>query len=239
MIFNNHSNLEGQHAFLGASKYHWINYSEDKVAEAYSKFLATQKGTVLHEFACQCIRLGQKLPKSQKTLNMYVNDAIGFKMIPEQMLLTLCVIILVPGAMKMSVRTYTELISLLTFEERFRYLKLDGKIGEATFGFQRWVNQEFYHSSEWLSFRDDVIIRDNGCDLGIAGHEIFGPVLIHHINPITYEDIINRNPCVFDLENVICTQLKTHNAIHYGDESILILKPVQRSRNDTCPWRKN
>ena len=138
----------------------------------------------------------------------------------------------------MSVRTYTELISLPTFEERFRYLKLDGKIGEATFGFQRWVNQEFYHSSEWLSFRDDVIIRDNGCDLGIAGHEIFGPVLIHHINPITYEDIINRNPCVFDLENVICTQLKTHNAIHYGDESILILKPVQRSRNDTCPWRK-
>ena len=86
MIFNNHSNLEGQHAFLGASKYHWINYSEDKVAEAYSKFLATQKGTVLHEFACQCIRLGQKLPKSQKTLNMYVNDAIGFKMIPEQIL---------------------------------------------------------------------------------------------------------------------------------------------------------
>ena len=155
------------------------------------------------------------------------------------MLLTLCVIILVPGAMKMSVRTYTELISLPTLEERFRYLKLDGKIGEATFGFQRWLNQEFYHSSEWLSFRDDVIIRDNGCDLGIAGHEIFGPVLIHHINPITYEDIINRNPCVFDLENVICTQLKTHNAIHYGDESILILKPVQRSRNDTCPWRKN
>lgn len=91
----------------------------------------------------------------------------------------------------MSVRTYTELISLPTFEERFRYLKLDGKIGEATFGFQRWLNQEFYHSSEWLSFRDDVIIRDNGCDLGIAGHEIFGPVLIHHINPITYEDIIN------------------------------------------------
>lgn len=139
----------------------------------------------------------------------------------------------------MSVRTYSELISLPTFEERFRYLKLGGKIGEATFGFQRWLNQEFYHSSEWLSFRDDVIIRDNGCDLGIAGHEIFGPVLIHHINPITYEDIVNRNPCVFYLENVICTQLKTHNAIHYGDESILILKPVQRSRNDTCPWRKN
>lgn len=86
MNFNNHSNLEGQHAFLGASKYHWINYDESKVAESYSKFLATQKGTVLHEFAAQCIRLGQKLPKSQKTLNMYVNDAIGFKMVPEQVL---------------------------------------------------------------------------------------------------------------------------------------------------------
>lgn len=86
MNFNNHSNLEGQHAFLGASKYHWINYSEDKVADAYSKFLATQKGTVLHAFAAQCISLGQKLPKSQKTLNMYVNDAIGYKMTPEQTL---------------------------------------------------------------------------------------------------------------------------------------------------------
>ena len=86
MIFNTHSNLEGQHAFLGASKYHWIHYDEDKVADAYSKFLATQKGTMLHDFACQCIRLGQKLPKSQKTLNMYVNDAVGFKMIPEQIL---------------------------------------------------------------------------------------------------------------------------------------------------------
>ena len=86
MNFNNHLNLEGQHAFLGASKYHWINYDESKVAESYSKFLATQKGTVLHEFAAQCIRLGQKLPKSQKTLNMYVNDAIGFKMVPEQIL---------------------------------------------------------------------------------------------------------------------------------------------------------
>ena len=86
MIFNNHSNLEGQHAFLGASKYHWINYDETKVADAYSKFLATQRGTVLHDFACQCITLGQKLPKSQKTLNMYVNDAIGYKMIPEQIL---------------------------------------------------------------------------------------------------------------------------------------------------------
>jgi hypothetical protein len=86
MNFNKHSNLEGQHAFLGASKYHWINYDEDKIAESYSKFLATQKGTVLHDFAAQCIKLGQKLPKSQKTLNMYVNDAIGYRMTPEQVL---------------------------------------------------------------------------------------------------------------------------------------------------------
>lgn len=86
MIFNNHSALEGQHAFLGASNYHWINYDEAKVADSYAKFLTTQKGTVLHDFACQCIRLGQKLPKTQKTLNMYVNDAIGFRMVPEQIL---------------------------------------------------------------------------------------------------------------------------------------------------------
>ena len=86
MNFNKHSNLEGQHAFLGASKYHWINYDEAKVADSYTKFLAAQKGTILHDFAAQCIKLGQKLPKSQKTLNMYVNDAIGFKMIPEQVL---------------------------------------------------------------------------------------------------------------------------------------------------------
>lgn len=135
-------------------------------------------------------------------------------------------------------RSYSELICLPTFRERFQYLKLDGKIGEETFGFQRWLNQELYHSREWLSFRDKVIIRDNGCDLGVEGYEIFGSVLIHHINPITYEDIINRNPCVFDLENVICTQLSTHNAIHYGDEGLLIASPVQRSQNDTCPWRK-
>lgn len=113
------------------------------------------------------------------------------------------------------IRTYSELITLPTFEERYRYLKLDGKIGDTTFGFQRWLNQEFYHSGEWLSFRDKVIIRDDGCDLGVPGYEIFGSVLIHHLNPITYEDILNRNPCVFDFENVICTRLNTHNAIHY------------------------
>lgn len=138
----------------------------------------------------------------------------------------------------MSIKTYSELITLPTFEERFRYLKLDGIIGKETFGFKRYINQEFYHSCEWLSLRDSVIIRDGGCDLGIEGYDIHGSVLIHHINPITYEDIINRNRCIFDPENVICTKLKTHNAIHYGDDSILITTPVERSRNDTCPWRK-
>ncbi len=138
----------------------------------------------------------------------------------------------------MKLKTYSELISLPSFEERFRYLKLDGKIGEATFGFQRWLNQEFYHSGDWLDFRDVVIIRDNGCDLGTPDYEIYGSVLIHHLNPITYEDILYRRPCVFDLENVITTQLSTHNAIHYGDETLLIAPLIQRTRNDMCPWRK-
>jgi len=136
------------------------------------------------------------------------------------------------------IRTYSELITLPTFEERFQYLKLDGKVGDATFGFQRWLNQEFYHSGLWLNFRDEIIIRDNGCDLGVTGFEIFGSVLIHHLNPITYEDILNQNPCVLDPENAICTQLSTHNAIHYGDENLLVTSPVERSRNDTCPWQK-
>ena len=138
----------------------------------------------------------------------------------------------------MKLRTYSELITLPTFEERFLYLKLDGVIGKETFGFKRWLNQEFYHSDEWLRFRDDIIIRDCGCDLGVPGFEIYGSVLIHHLNPITYDDILHRKHCVFDLENVICTKLSTHNAIHYSDESLLVLAPVERSRNDTCPWRK-
>ena len=139
--------------------------------------------------------------------------------------------------MKMS-RTYSELITLPTFVERFKYLKLDGFIGRETFGFKRWINQELYHCDKWLKFRDKIIIRDNGCDLGVPGYDIYGSVLIHHLNPVTYEDILNQNPCVFDPENVICTQLKTHNAIHYGDDSLLILSPIERSPNDTCPWRK-
>lgn len=140
--------------------------------------------------------------------------------------------------MKMN-RTYSELITLPTFAERFKYLKLDGSIGRETFGFKRWINQELYHSDKWLKFRDKIIIRDNGCDLGVPGYDIYGSILIHHLNPVTYEDILCQNSCVFDPENAICTRLKTHNAIHYGDDSLLIVSPIERSPNDTCPWKKS
>lgn len=135
-------------------------------------------------------------------------------------------------------KTYSELIRISTFEERYRYLRLFGSIGEETFGFKRWLNQEFYHSDEWQRFRDRIIIRDGGCDLAVDGFEIYGSIIIHHLNPITYDDILNRNPCVFDSNNVVCTKLSTHNAIHYGDETLLSKPPVERTRNDTCPWRR-
>lgn len=134
-------------------------------------------------------------------------------------------------------KTYQELITFDNFEDRFNYLKLSSRIGDETFGSNRWVNQIFYKSREWLSFRDRVIRRDNGCDLGVEGREIFGPILIHHINPITLEDIVERDPKVFDMNNVITTMLSTHNAIHYSDAGILVLDPVERTQNDTCPWR--
>lgn len=134
-------------------------------------------------------------------------------------------------------KTYQELITFDNFKDRFNYLKLSGRIGDETFGSNRWVNQIFYKSREWLSFRDRVIRRDNGCDLGVEGREIFGPILIHHINPITLEDIVERDPKVFDMNNVITTMLSTHNAIHYSDAGILVLDPVERTQNDTCPWR--
>lgn len=135
-------------------------------------------------------------------------------------------------------RTYNELIQIPTFEERYRYLRLFGSVGEETFGFKRWINQEFYHSDEWQQFRDKIIIRDGGCDLAVNGFEIYGSIIIHHLNPITYDDILNRNPCVFDPNNAVCTKLSTHNAIHYGDETLLLKPPVERTRNDTCPWRR-
>lgn len=134
-------------------------------------------------------------------------------------------------------KCYSELIALPTFIERYRYLKLNGVVGEDTFGFKRWLNQVLYTSSDWKSFRREIARRDNGCDLAVQGFEVYGPVIIHHIVPITYEDVINRSKCLFDPENVILTQLGTHNAIHYGDESLLNIAPVERAPNDTCPWK--
>lgn len=135
-------------------------------------------------------------------------------------------------------RTYTELIKLPTFEERFRYLKLEGRVGEETFGFDRYLNQTLYRSGEWRRIRNQIIVRDNGCDLGIQDREIHGLILVHHMNPITVDDIRNRMDYVLDPEYLICTVKNTHNAIHYGDEDLLITNPIERSPYDTCPWRR-
>ena len=135
------------------------------------------------------------------------------------------------------IRTYRECMQLPTFQERYRYLQIGGRVGKETFGFDRYLNQMLYRTPEWKRFRRDTIVRDNGCDLGCEGYEIYGNILVHHINPITVEDVINRNPCIFDPNNVICTSLNTHNAIHYGDETLLITEPVVRKPNDTCPWK--
>ena len=137
----------------------------------------------------------------------------------------------------MSIRTYSELIKIPTFKDRFEYLRLDGKVGEETFGFDRYLNQIFYKSQEWKAARDFVIIRDQGCDLAMEGYEIFGRILVHHMNPIRIEDIVNRSKYLLDPEYLICTIKNTHDAIHYGDGSLLITEPIERSKNDTCPWR--
>lgn len=139
----------------------------------------------------------------------------------------------------MSIRTYSELIQLPTFEERFRYLQLNGQVGEDTFGFDRYINQRFYRSKEWLQVRDYVIVRDKGCDLGVEGYEIYGRILIHHLNPISLRDITELSDFLLNPEYLISTTHLTHNAIHYGDESILMIAPIERSKNDTCPWRHN
>ena len=137
------------------------------------------------------------------------------------------------------IRTYSELITIPTFEERYAYLRLGGKIGEATFGFDRYLYENFLKSDEWLSLRDYVIIRDNGCDLAMEDREIKGKsrIIVHHMNPVMKEDILNRTKFLLDPEYLICTIKNTHDAIHYGDESLLIKAPIERSRNDTCPWR--
>lgn len=140
---------------------------------------------------------------------------------------------------RMSVRTYSELSKLTTFKERFNYLRLDGQVGKDTFGFDRIFNQKFYTSKEWRYIRDLVIVRDNGCDLGIEGYEIVGQnLIIHHINPISLEDIESKSDILLNPEYLITTTHNTHNAIHYGDDKLLITGPIQRSKNDTCPWKR-
>ena len=144
---------------------------------------------------------------------------------------------MVIGKTMKTIRTYSDLIKLPTFEERFEYLRLNGSVGKETFGFDRYLNQNFYKSSEWKRIRDSVIIRDNGCDLGMIDREIFGRILIHHMNPISVEDIHNCSDILMNPEYLISTTHNTHNAIHYGDSSLLIVDPIERTKNDTCPWR--
>lgn len=138
----------------------------------------------------------------------------------------------------MSIRTYSDLIKLPTFEDRYRYLRLGGRVGEETFGFERYLNQSFYKSKEWKKVRDEVIVRDNGCDLGIEDREIYGKIIVHHMNPISIEDIIHRSEYLLNPEYLISTVKNTHDAIHYGDESLLITMPIERTKNDTCPWKR-
>ena len=138
---------------------------------------------------------------------------------------------------KRIIRSYTALMRLPTFEERFEYLKLSAIIGESTFGYERYLNQAFYRSPEWKRFRREVILRDGGCDLAIADREIIDRIEIHHINPITIEDIENGESLLLDMDNAICTSPRTHKAIHYGDSSLLMKDPVIRRPNDMCPWR--
>ena len=137
----------------------------------------------------------------------------------------------------MSIRTYSELITIPTFEERFEYLQLKGSVGKDTFGYDRYLNQVLYRSPEWKRLRNQIIIRDCGCDLACEGYDIYGKVLIHHLNPITVEDVLARSRKVFDPDNLVCVSHNTHNAIHYGDVDLLVTGPIIRTKNDTCPWR--
>jgi len=138
----------------------------------------------------------------------------------------------------MKIRTYTELSRLETFEERYKYLKLSGVVGKSTFGYDRYLNQVLYKSKRWRKVRDIVIVRDNGCDLGVEGYEINDKIIIHHMNPITVEDIEEENEDIFNPEYLISSSDRTHKAIHYSDESLLPQLPIERTPGDTCPWRK-
>lgn len=134
-------------------------------------------------------------------------------------------------------KTYSELIRLEKYMDRYQYLMLSGRVGQETFGYERFLNQSLYKSYEWRSVRDEVIVRDHGCDLGMEGYEIYGSIIVHHMNPITMDDIQNRDEDIFNPEYLVSTSFSTHNAIHYGDEGLLITEPIIRTKNDTCPWK--
>ncbi|HYQ96748.1 MAG TPA: hypothetical protein VEO92_00150 [Candidatus Nitrosocosmicus sp.] len=136
----------------------------------------------------------------------------------------------------MRVRRYSELRRLTTFEERFEYLNLQGYVGEQTFGFDRWMNQQFYRSREWKLARNEVIVRDHGCDLGVPGYDIHRGLLVHHMNPLSELDLVSGEECIIDPEFLITTTHRTHNAIHYGDASLLPRAPVERVPGDTKLW---
>ena len=154
------------------------------------------------------------------------------------MLLKLCEITM-DKAMQMNtkIKTYSELIKLDSFIDRYNYLKLDGEVGESTFGFDRYLNQLFYKKPEWLELRDKIIARDNGCDLAMPGHEIPTKIFVHHMNPITKDDILNRSEFLLNPEYLICMSKRTHDAVHYGSEDLLLLAPKERTKYDTCPWK--
>lgn len=138
----------------------------------------------------------------------------------------------------MSKRCYSDLIKLKTFEERLRYLQLESQPFDMTFNGSRWLNQRLYHSSKWLQTKDDMIIRDNGCDLGLEGYDITGRIYLHHINPINKQDVLNNSHKLFDPENLICVSFNTHQAIHYNADCDALYTLTERRPNDTCPWKR-
>lgn len=135
-------------------------------------------------------------------------------------------------------RAYKDLVRLPTFEERYRYLRLAGIVGTDTFGFDRYLNQVLYHSAEWRHVRNTVIFRDEGCDLGIPDRVINGKIIVHHMNPLTIKQVENHDPDIFNPDLLICVSPETHNAIHYGDEGLLMIFPAERRPGDTCPWKR-
>lgn len=138
----------------------------------------------------------------------------------------------------MRIKTYSELIQIPTFEDRYAYLRLGGRVGEETFGFERNLNQSFYRSYEWRKVRREVIARDAGCDLAMPGFQIYNNIIIHHIVPITIEDLEDGTDLILDPNNLVCVSEKTHNAIHFGDKSLLPQTPIERRPGDTCPWKR-